>query len=218
MDDKSYTIRVPKRWVRVALIVGVTALIVAPLTAIATHSFTDVPNDNTFHADIEAIANVGVTQGCNPPANTLYCPKDLVTREQMAAFMNRLGALGPDQTPVANAATAIEAEGVSQVRRVVDQSTALNLPDGNSRSHTATCPAGFVAMGGGGFSSHQRVLLEDSRPTPAGTAWQVLYRNMQGDTANNYRVTVYVTCIQADETVLADASMQGLDTVGDKLD
>lgn len=109
MDDKSFNIRVPKRWARVAMLVGVTALIVAPLTAIATHSFTDVPNSNTFHGDIAAIADAGVTKGCNPPDNTEYCPDDFVTRGQMAAFMNRLGALGAGKTPVVNAATAVEA-------------------------------------------------------------------------------------------------------------
>lgn len=90
MDNMSYTVRIPKRWIRVALIVAATALIVAPLTAVATHSFSDVPNDNTFHGNIEWLQQADVTRGCNPPANTRYCPKDNVTREQMAAFMQRL--------------------------------------------------------------------------------------------------------------------------------
>ena len=64
MDDKSFHIRIPKRWVRVALIVTTTALIVAPLSAIASHSFTDVPDSNTFHADIAWLADAGVTKGC----------------------------------------------------------------------------------------------------------------------------------------------------------
>lgn len=89
MDDKSFHVRIPKRWVRIAMIVGVTALIVAPLTAIASHSFTDVPDSNIFHADIEWLADAGVTKGCNPPANTEFCPKDSVTREAMSAFMRR---------------------------------------------------------------------------------------------------------------------------------
>ena len=71
------------------MIVGVTVLIVTPLTALATHSFTDVPNTNTFHEDIEWLKDSGVTKGCNPPANTEYCPDDNVTRGQMAAFMKR---------------------------------------------------------------------------------------------------------------------------------
>jgi hypothetical protein len=105
MDDRSFIIRVPKTWGRTALIVAVTALIVAPLTAVASHSFTDVPDTNIFHADIDWLKDSGVTKGCNPPANTLFCPKDEVTREQMAAFMNRLA-----NNKVVHAATAETAE------------------------------------------------------------------------------------------------------------
>ncbi len=67
---------------------------------LASHQFSDVPNSNPFHADIDALADSGVTSGCG---NGKYCPKDGVTREQMAAFLNRLGALGPGKTPVVNA-------------------------------------------------------------------------------------------------------------------
>jgi hypothetical protein len=90
MDNTSYNIRVPRRWARISAIVGVLALIVAPLTAVATHSFDDVSNDNTFHDDIEWLKAADVTRGCNPPDNNLFCPKDNVTREQMSAFMKRL--------------------------------------------------------------------------------------------------------------------------------
>ncbi len=41
---------------------------------------------------IEWLAAEGITAGCNPPANNLFCPKDSVTRGQMAAFLVR--ALG----------------------------------------------------------------------------------------------------------------------------
>ena len=50
---------------------------------------------NTFEADIEWAALVGVTKGCNPPDNTLFCPNDSVTRGQMAAFLNRYLDLPP---------------------------------------------------------------------------------------------------------------------------
>ena len=89
MDDRSFNIRVPKKWARVAMVVTVTALIVAPLTAIASHTFTDVSDSNTFHADIDWLASAGITKGCNPPTNDQYCPNDDVTRGQMAAFMKR---------------------------------------------------------------------------------------------------------------------------------
>jgi hypothetical protein len=55
-----------------------------------THTgFTDVPVGSTFANDIGKLATAGITKGCNPPANTMFCPKDHVSREQMAAFMAR---------------------------------------------------------------------------------------------------------------------------------
>ncbi len=77
------------------------ALAAFPLGALASHDFADVPDANPFHADIGALADSGVTTGCG---GGNYCPSAFVTREQMAAFMNRLGALAPGKTPVVNAA------------------------------------------------------------------------------------------------------------------
>jgi hypothetical protein len=55
-----------------------------------THpGFNDVRSSNTFVNDIGKLATAGVTRGCNPPANTNFCPKDHVTRGQMAAFLHR---------------------------------------------------------------------------------------------------------------------------------
>jgi SpoIID/LytB domain protein len=55
-----------------------------------THpGFDDVSSSNTFYNDIGRLATVGITRGCNPPANDRYCPKDFVTRGQMAAFIHR---------------------------------------------------------------------------------------------------------------------------------
>jgi hypothetical protein len=67
----------------------VVALLLIPAAAVAGHRFADVPNSNIFHNDISWLADKGITKGCNPPANTLFCPKGGVTREQMAAFMHR---------------------------------------------------------------------------------------------------------------------------------
>ena len=51
--------------------------------------FKDVPAGSTFDRDIRRLAKAGITKGCNPPANDRYCPKDPVTREQMASFLAR---------------------------------------------------------------------------------------------------------------------------------
>lgn len=118
---------------RKAAIFGViAALILAlPMAVLASHQFTDVPNDHPFHADIDAIKDAGVTGGCTA---TKYCPGSFVTRGQMAAFLNRLGALQAGKTPVVNAAklqgslpsvAAIELSGSTnaQVPTTVDSFT-----------------------------------------------------------------------------------------------
>lgn len=69
----SYTVRVESKW--------------PPTT------FSDVPWTHTFRADVEWLAEAGITKGCNPSdGNTQFCPDGPVTRGQMAAFFVR--ALG----------------------------------------------------------------------------------------------------------------------------
>jgi hypothetical protein len=53
--------------------------------------FTD-DDGSVFQADIDKLRVAGVTLGCNPPDNTLFCPEDPVRRDQMASFLTR--ALG----------------------------------------------------------------------------------------------------------------------------
>ena len=46
-------------------------------------------NRSVFESAIDRLATAGVTLGCNPPANTKFCPDQPVTRGQMAAFLTR---------------------------------------------------------------------------------------------------------------------------------
>ena len=89
----------------IAVIVAMSVLLATPLVVTAADKFTDVPDSNVFHDNITWLADAGVTKGCNPPANTQFCPSDNVTREQMAAFMQRLA-----ENKVVDAATAMTAE------------------------------------------------------------------------------------------------------------
>lgn len=77
------------RSLKVLIIVGALVVALVPVAAVAGHQFTDVPSNHTFHADISWLADNGITKGCNPPANTKFCPDSPVTRGQMAAFMHR---------------------------------------------------------------------------------------------------------------------------------
>jgi hypothetical protein len=51
--------------------------------------FDDVPVEHTFFDHVLWLAVHGVTYGCNPPDNTVFCPDSFVTRGQMAAFLVR---------------------------------------------------------------------------------------------------------------------------------
>jgi hypothetical protein len=48
---------------------------------------------SVHEADINALGWSGITLGCNPPQNDLYCPTNPVTRQQMAAFLHRAAGL-----------------------------------------------------------------------------------------------------------------------------
>jgi len=62
----------------------------------ATGSFADTA-DSVHAANIGALAAAGITQGCNPPVNDMFCPNKAVTRAQMATFLTR--ALNLDASP-----------------------------------------------------------------------------------------------------------------------
>jgi hypothetical protein len=104
--------RLPRPSLARGAILGiVTAVLLAfPLGVLAAHQFDDVPNDYLFHNDIDALVDSGVTSGCD---SNSYCPNQFVTRGQMAAFLNRLGALQAGKTPVANARTSQSTDGFS---------------------------------------------------------------------------------------------------------
>lgn len=76
---------------RVALVVSVAVVASSMLAGVARAELppggTFVDDDHSIHEGaIEAIAAAGITKGCSP---TAFCPADPVTREQMAAFLNR---------------------------------------------------------------------------------------------------------------------------------
>lgn len=55
--------------------------------------------DSVHQANINALAEEGVTLGCNPPTNSRFCPEDPVTRAQMASFLVRALGLTPLPPP-----------------------------------------------------------------------------------------------------------------------
>jgi hypothetical protein len=70
------------------------------LPASSDDRFND-DNSSEFEGAINKVAAAGITVGCNPPANTRFCPERRVTRAEMATFLvrsfpNRVPATAPD--------------------------------------------------------------------------------------------------------------------------
>jgi len=98
--------RLPRRVLSLALVALLVALV--PLASLAAGpTFNDLNAGSVHNANIQAIADAGITKGCDPGVS--YCPNGLVTREEMASFLARTAGLGTNP-PVANARTAQTAQ------------------------------------------------------------------------------------------------------------
>jgi hypothetical protein len=59
----------------------------------ATKDYFSDDNGSMFEADINRMAQAGITKGCGPGA---FCPREVVDRAQMAAFLRRALQLTDD--------------------------------------------------------------------------------------------------------------------------
>ena len=186
-----------RRWVRMAVVIGVTAAIVAPTAVWAADRFTDVPDTNVFHDDITWLANAGVTLGCNPPDNTLFCPGDNVTREQMAAFMRRLA-----KNQVVDAATAVTAEDAATAATAEDADMlGGEEPEAYTTQIDAASQDFYVGGAAGSFTGYVELLdltvdvPVDSLASVSGTA------SFYKGTTGSVRLAVW---IQTDNATCSD--------------
>lgn len=144
-----------------ALLAATLLIVSVPGIAIAIDRFSDVPVSNVFHDDIAWLADNGVTRGCNPPANTDFCPSQSVRRDSMAAFMHRLAV-----NKVVDAKTAITAQSATNAITAQSATNAGKVDgynaDALSRVDGAT--GGAVV----GITSAQTVLLIDVDAPTAG--------------------------------------------------
>jgi hypothetical protein len=111
----------------------------------ASQRFTDVPPENVFYNFIDRLAVLGITVGCDPPANTMYCPSSAVTREQMAAFVLRgLGEFSPPD-PASQRFTDVPPANVFY--NFIDRMAVLNITLGCTPDHLFYCPSDPVTRG-----------------------------------------------------------------------
>jgi hypothetical protein len=110
--------------------------------ALPASGFRDVPPGHLFESDITWLAAQGVTKGCNPPGNDLYCPDDVVTREQMATFLVRALELpAAVDHPFTDTAGSVHAANI-------DALAAAGITKGcNPPANDQFCPANPVTRG-----------------------------------------------------------------------
>ena len=163
---------------RVTTIAATLALIIAvPVAVIAAHSFDDVPDSNQFHESIAWMQENGITIGCNPPANTQYCPEDNVSRQQMAAFMRRLaqtdgsagiGVTDPAETVTVSGTTyvellTLESTPTAEANVTLNAHVTLSKPTDTEGSYQVivardSCTGTVVGAGGwSGADRHHRI-------------------------------------------------------------
>jgi S-layer family protein len=133
---------VTQRVIGAAAIFGlVVSLLLAPLVpppvvAVVSTPFTDI-GTSPFKADIEWLYGQGITTGCTA---TLYCPKDPVTREQMASFLARMFSLPSTLTDYfTDDNTSIHQANINKV-------AAAGITTGCTSS-TLFCPKALVTRG-----------------------------------------------------------------------
>ena len=130
-------------------------------TIVEGAQFNDVPAGSQFYNEIGKLSARGVTLGCG---GGNYCPDDIVTREQMAAFIMR--AKGEFNPPTPATQRFNDVPPANPFYNFIDRLAALNITVGCSSSPPMYCPgdsvkreqmAAFIIRGLGEFSP----------PTPA---------------------------------------------------
>jgi hypothetical protein len=100
-------------------------------------------NESPFQPEIQAIAVAGITKGCNPPDDTEFCPNGLVTRGQLATFLDRALEL-----PGADNVDYFTDDNGSVYEPAIQRLAAAGIMDGCSADDpTLVCPADPVTRG-----------------------------------------------------------------------
>jgi parallel beta-helix repeat protein len=125
---------------------------------------------SVFEADINAIARVGISKGCNPPGNDRFCEKRNVTRAEMATFLQRTMEIDRTGSTTTTTPGTREGGGGEEPPDKLPDACDTNVPNGPSS------PSGDVTIQPG--ESIQSVVDRHS----AGTRFLIaagVHRNQQ---------------------------------------
>lgn len=80
--------------------------------------FTD-DDGSVFEVSINQLRLAGITLGCNPPANDMFCPGREVRRDEMASFLARALGLDGETPPPVNAECARPPDNAEPIREII---------------------------------------------------------------------------------------------------
>jgi hypothetical protein len=142
---------------RIIVLLGAAAAMPA-VNAAPCAGFTDVDDSSEFCANVEWLANRGITIGCQPTAQ--FCPIDNVARLTMAVFLKRLG-------------TALTPRTVTSFDTNVDLDIDANPRICSTLDYPAFLPqtAHGVAVVGAGHPDGVEFAVEIVESTDAGITW-----------------------------------------------
>lgn len=147
-------------WVIVAVTAIVAAAVATPLTAYAVSaSFTDVPPTNPFFDEIGWMTEVGIAEGY---VDGTYRPTDPVTRQTMAAFMQRLYDLQEDGDFAQTNAEDVTTSGVYE--DIDLNEVTVTVPEGTYATIAARFSASSRCSGGVGTCAVRLVVSQDGGP------------------------------------------------------
>jgi hypothetical protein len=173
------------------VVLAAAVLAAAPVALSAPCSgFTDVDDSSPFCANVAWMKSRNITLGCT--STTLYCPDNLVTRLQMAAFMYRLGfqnaflrggnafgapaVLGTtDNQPIEVNVGGVRAARYDQV------SGMINVIAGGPGNVALTGASGVAIAGGSENTAGDGATISGGRGNTAGAA----YATIGGGTSNH---------------------------------
>jgi hypothetical protein len=136
--------------------------------AVASHQFSDVPDSNQFHDDIQWLVDQDIATGFQ--SDGTFRPTQPVTRQAMAAFMHRFAA-----------ATYVRSTNTDPAA-----STQWILP--------VACDDGDRAIAGGGRINFADIFLTESHPSPDGSSWVVVFESDDTVTMDPTDIRAWVTC------------------------
>jgi hypothetical protein len=143
------------------------------------------------HEDgIDWLAGSGVTVGCT---TSTFCPRDGVSRDQMATFLHRLSGHAAGTPPTVEAATvggrtAGQLEVINGFVRTTERARITDAVV----DLDVTCPPGTQVLGGGGTIDGLFAQVSGG-PTADGSGWAVVWVSDDNRT-HEVDVTVSATC------------------------